>query len=182
MRHTALLACAVLALGLPHGAAAKGTTTVRACGPEDCVLIGDFSLAGQIVTVAEVVEKPASAPFYRLDITQETGQESQAFSDLFVPSSGLVAANSGAARSLLWYQPAGWATLDLRAALRDLAPFPAPASWPAAVETPASVPGPPTTDRRDWQPYGFAALMIVVALGGVALLARSLRVRRPRTA
>ena len=178
MRRSALLLCAVLWLGFSPGASAKGLTSVRACGREDCVVIGDLTLAAQIVTVAEVVEAPARGAYYRLDIAQDVGRETQTFSDLFVPSSGLLGANLGSARRLLWYQPAGRATPELRAALDALAPFPVPPAWPVAVDTPAEV---STPDSRDLMAWVLTAGLVALMLGGMALVSRRVRTRRLRT-
>ena len=179
MRRAALLVGAVLTLGFSPQAEAKGTTTVHACGPEDCVRIGDVPLAGQIVTVAEVVEAPIRAPYYRIDVTQDAGRETQTFSDLFVPSSGLVASNLGSARRLLWYQPAGRSTEELRVAVRGLTPFDAPSAWPVSVDTPLQAPAP---GGRGWRAYALLAGLGALTLAAFALAARRIRIRHPRTA
>lgn len=167
---------ALASLVLPGTAEAKGTVTIRVCGADACVELEDR--AAYVLSPAEtVLEPPPAASFYRVDVEFEAGAESNGYSVLYVPSSGLIASNLGAARALLWYVPRTEALEQLAPATRELDPFGAPAAWPAAVD---ARPAPPS-NTRGWLSYLLAAGGILVVLAAAALVNR-IRPIQPRTA
>ena len=151
-------------------------TTIRVCGADACVTLEDR--AAHVLSAAETVfEPPPVASFYRVDIEFEAGGDRSGYSVLFVPSSGLIASNLGAARALLWYVPRTEALDQVSPAIRELEPFQPPTAWPAAVESrPASSP-----DTRGWFAYVLTACGILAILFAPALL-RRIRPGQPRTA
>jgi hypothetical protein len=173
-RLAAVLAFASLVL--PATAEAKGMVTIRVCGADACVELEDR--AAYVLSPAETVpEPPPLASFYRVDIEFRAGGDRNGYSVLFVPSSGLIASNVGAARALLWYVPRTEALEQLAPAIRELDAFGAPTAWPAAVESPpASSP-----NGRGWLHYLLAAGGILAILAAPALV-RRIRPAQPRTA
>ena len=179
MRAFVLLAAVVVALALPALANAKGLTTVRVCGVEHCVTLGDREQAATVTSPQEtVLEPPRPEPFYRLDIAIDAGEYRDSYSALFVPSAGLIAADEGARRALIWYVPRTDALQQLRAAIRGHEAYGAPTAWPDAV---AEMPVAEETPQpfSPYVPWGVAVLLL---LGGCALGAHRIRVRRPKTA
>jgi hypothetical protein len=172
-----LAAVLVLAsLVLPATAEAKGMVTIRVCGADECVELEDQ--AAYVLGPAEtVLEPPPVASFYRVDVEFVAGGESNGHSVLFVPSSGLIASNLGAARALLWYVPRTEALEQLAPATRGLDAFEEAAAWPAAVD---ARPVPPS-NTHGRLPYLLAAGGMLVVLAAAAL---GLRIRPilPRTA
>ena len=170
---------AIASLVLPTAVQAKGMATVQVCGEDGCVTLADRP--AYVLSPQETVfEPPPVARYYRLDITLEAGGEQQRRSNLFVPSSGLLAANAGADGVLLWYVPRTEALNQLRPAIAELEAFEAPTAWPlvaGSASARASV-----ADGRDWTPYIVVAGLIVLTLSAVGLAARRLRVGRPKTA
>jgi hypothetical protein len=179
MRAFVLLGAVVVALALPALANAKGLTTVRVCGVERCVTLGDRQQAATVTSPQDtVVEPPRPAAFHRLDIATEAGEYQDSYSALFVPSAGLIAADEGARRALIWYVPRTDALQQLRAAIRGLEAYEAPASWPNAVAATLGEEKTPQTSSP-YVPWGVAVFLV---LGGCALGAHRIRVRRPTTA
>lgn len=167
---------ALASLVLPATAEAKGMAIIRVCGTDGCV--GLEGRAAHVLSPAEtVLEPPPVASFYRVDVEFEAGAESNGYSVLFVPSSGLIASNLGAARALLWYVPRTEALEQLAPATRELDAFEAPAAWPAAVE---ARPVPPS-NTRGWLHYLLAAGGILVVLAAAAWV-RRIRPIQPRSA
>jgi hypothetical protein len=173
---------AVASLVLAPAVEAKGTATLRVCGEDACVTLADR--AAYVLSPQETVfEPPPVARYYRLDVTLVAGREPQRHSLVFVPSSGLLAANAGADRALSWYVPPTEALNQLRPAIAELEAFEAPTAWPLAVEEAAAASARASVaDGRDWTPYIVAAGLIVLTLAAFVLAARRLRVRRPKTA
>ncbi len=169
-------ALALVSVVLPATADAKGMATIRVCGAEACVTLEDR--AAYVLSPAETVfEPPPVASFYRVDIAFEAGADRSGYSVLFVPSSGLIASNVGAARALLWYVPTTEALEQLAPATRELDAFEAPTAWPAAVEAhPVSSPS-----GRSWLHFLLAAGAILVILAAAPLVRRT-RPIQPRAA
>ena len=171
---------ALTSLLLPAAVGAKGMATVRVCGADACVTLPDRT--AEVISPAETVfEPPPVALYYRLEIAIDTGRDVQRQYNLYAPSSGLLAANAGAERALLWYVPRTEALKQLRPAVVQLEPFKAPRAWPLAVEE-AALAGPTAAGERHWTLPVLATTLAFVALGGLVLLARRLRLRRPKTA
>jgi hypothetical protein len=151
-------------------------TTVRVCGAEACVTLEDR--AAYMLSPAEtVLEPPPVGSFYRVDVEFEAGGDRNGYSALFVPSSGLIAANAGAERALLWYVPRTEAVEQLAPAVRKLEGFEAPATWPAAVD----VQPVQQARTRGWFNYLLAGGVILLVLAGAALGRRN-RLIQPRPA
>lgn len=181
MRAIAALATVFLAALLPAALQAKGSATVRACGPRECAPVGDGTLAAHVASPQETVDPPAVSPYYRLDIGFGAGESASSYSTLFVPAEGLIASNAG---GLLWYLPRTEAFGALREATRGVDPYAVPRAWPRYVETPdpSWFSGDPAADGRSWAPVGIAGGVLLLALAVSAGLARRLRLARPSRA
>ena len=175
MTRIALL-LAVAALALPQAAQAKGQAAVRVCGPEDCVTLDD-GVAYTLGPAETVPQTPPTAPYYRVDVSFEAGGERETSTSLFVPSSGLVAANAygSGLGTLLWYAPRAEALEQLDPAIRSLEPYEPPAAWPVRVERSAA------TEPAATFPYRVAAGAALVLLA-IAAFGRRIRLRQTRTA
>lgn len=175
------------ALALAATASAKEIQTAQACGPDQC---GDLDKDGTMLILnsgGSVSQPPPTAEYYRLDfVFAEPGTpDHNAFSHLFVPSTGLVGFGDETG-GVAWFPIYGQALDTIRQATRDVQPFAAPAAWPTSIDDPIFSPGEPSSpapaNGTNWRPWAVGLGLVLLALAVGALLARRTRVRRPTTA
>ena|SRR5215210_567926 len=180
----------IAALALAASASAKELKSAQVCGVDDqCAPLQDRDGTNAITNFTSPSPPPPTAPYYRLDFVygEAGGPDINAFSHLFVPSKNLVAAGGETAGTIVWFPVSGAALEVIRNAAADLQPYAAPVAWPSSIDDPIFTPttnpkpSPVGEAARDWTPWlvGAAAILLALAAGG--LLARRMRVRRPRT-
>ncbi len=181
MKAVLYLLIAAAALSLAGTAGAKGMAPERVCGESTCVrLDGPSPPAAVIVIDGNAAQAaPAVGDYYRLDYSIDGSGPPYDFSHFFVPSKNLIGVDTEAAGRVRWFALYGGELDRLREATSELEPFQAPERWPASIETAISIPA-ADGEGRDWTPYVFAAGLL--ALAGLALVARRLLVRRLNTA
>lgn len=175
MKSIAVVAITVLhglvALAVVSTAAAKGSAPSRACGTESCIEL-DGAPESLIVLDGDARRPaPSPAPYYRLEYAA-SGVGPQ----YFVSNGSLLAVETAGGRAIQWYALYGTGPARLKAAIRDLKPYAAPAEWPTRVEARVIA----RDSGNEASLWLVGALLLAVATS--AVVARHVRVRRPRTA
>jgi hypothetical protein len=181
-----------LALSLTPMALAKELTQAQVCGQSGCAALprdknGDGLIQLRGSEGREVASPPKAAPYYLLvwefGPPAEGGQTAR-FATMYVPSADLVAAPGMKPGSVEWFGAAESVLAKVRRAIRGLAPYSAPAQWPAAISAPAdvSLSTSKPADARNWLPWALAGVGMLAALALAFLLGRRLRIHRLRPA
>jgi hypothetical protein len=166
-----LLAAVLLAgLVLTSSASAKEVTGATICGAQECRTFGP-EIGHDAMPDSAPAEAPAATAFLRVtvDVRVEEGED-VAVEWVYVPSLGLLGGDEG------WMSPIDGTGLERLA--RGLEPFPASEMPGAAPEVP-SPPAPPAPVDRSSPTWVVAGLGAVLALLGLAALARHRRVALP---
>jgi hypothetical protein len=163
-----LLATIMAALLVAAPASAKNLTSAQLCGADECAPLNDRQSVMTILG-GSGSEPPPTGAYYRFDVTFET----IAHSYLYVPSTGLVAAE-GRIGDVVWYPARGDARDMLTQAARELEPLAAPAKWPRSFADPIFTPSSqtPAGESGSWTPWLVAAAILVVLLAAAAVFAR----------
>ena len=190
---TTVLLTAAAALAAAAAASAKELASAHACGVDRCVALEDRAAVNALLGSPQPdssAERPGPARFYRVRFMfgGPDGEEQPGFSFLYVPSRNVFAAGGELPDELVWF-PVDGAALDVvRRAVRGLQPFGAPAAWQNPNVDPAVIPAERAAqparsgEGRSRAPYVGSAAGMLLALTGLALLARRLRMRRTTTA
>jgi hypothetical protein len=182
------LVLSVASLAVAAAASAKELKSAQVCGlDEECAPMRDRSGVESITNFSSPSQPPPTAPYFRLDFVYgEPGSpDRNAFSHLYVPSRDLVAAGGEVAGTIVWFPVTSAGLAAIRGATAGLKPFAAPSAWPSSIDDPMFRPSPTSPvagDARDWTPWLLAAAALLAAAGSGGVLARRLRIRRPKAA
>jgi hypothetical protein len=157
-------------------AGAKGLPPTQICGATECLQLDGSPESAIVLDYSARRPAPPVTGYYTVEYA-EPGMGKH----LFVPNGRRLAEKTGGGRAMQWYALYGTGPERLVKAVRGLEPFPPPERWPDSADAvTANFDTPVPGEEFDLRPWIFGGILVAVACA--ALLARRLRIRRPRTA
>jgi len=168
----ALLAVVAATLGPVAAASAKEIASVKVCGAAGCRDVTDRATTAIVDGGPPTTPPGAAAPFFRVKVTMkaEGGQDVPGWTNLWVPSAGLLRGDDGT-----WMSPASTTVDALNRLVSGIRPLPAGRlALPAPVAQPpaASAPAPSAPPEDGGLPTAVWAFIAAGALGVAFALAR----------
>jgi hypothetical protein len=171
-----LFVVVLAALMAAPAAGAKGLPPTQICGATECVQLDRSPKSTFVLDYNATRPAPPVTGYYTVEYA-EPGMGKH----LFVPNGRRLAEKTGGGRALQWYALYGIGPERLVKAVRGLEPFPPPERWPDSANAVTAIFEVYAPGREfDLRPWIFGGILVAVACA--ALLARRLRIRRPRTA
>jgi hypothetical protein len=182
LRHAPVLAL-LAALALPTAAGAKEVSSLSVCGPGSCHMIKDRAAMREFPGGGyETLAPKSGGAFYKVNAhMRHEGEDAGGYTVLYVPSVGLLRADSDSPR-YKWLEPAAATASALRRAVRGLRPYPADQLGPVREPSPAPAESPPArvsspASGGGFPEVGFAGGIVVLI---AALAASTLVIQRRR--
>ena len=166
-----MLAIAAVALGPAAAASAKEIDKVKVCGADGCHDVTDRTTMAVTDGGPPTGWPDGATPFYRVKITMKEpgGASIPGWSFLWVPAAELIGQEDGT-----WTRPPSTTVDELKLATRGIEPLPAAKlalPEPTPEETPAGAAAPVTPPGDDDGGGPPTAVWVLLAAGGLALLA-----------
>ena len=166
----ALLAGALLALGLCTTAYAKEIAAIEVCGADGCRDVTAQATNAVVDGGPPTGAPDAAAPFYRVNVTMRAGKEKFGWGNVYVPSAGVIRGDDGT-----WMDPMITTVEELDRLVAGSTPFPA-----EELGLPMPRPAPAPADGLPAVVWGLLAVGLLATLSaGATLLRRRRGLRTP---